>query len=110
MYIYKELVTDDACKDQKNKIIHKIRRNAGLVNIFLICLAGGKDSFDIIDCSNLKQKRYPRESLYVIGMAEGKESAIELSAQLFLSLSACYGMNGFKTALVDGRDTLFRRY
>ncbi|MBQ8199040.1 MAG: hypothetical protein IJZ76_06405 [Lachnospiraceae bacterium] len=110
MYIYKELVTDDACKDRKSKIIHKIRKNAGLVNVFLICLAGGNDSFDIIDCSNLKQKGYPRESLYVVGMAEGKESAIELSAQLFLSFSDRYGMTGFKKALMDGRDTLFRRY
>nr|MBQ8252629.1 hypothetical protein [Lachnospiraceae bacterium] len=110
MYIYKELATDDACLKRKNRIIHKIRMNAGLVNVYLICLAGGNDSFDIIDCSNLKQKGYPKENLYVIGMAEGKDSAIELSAQMFVSLSKRYGMTEFKTALLNARDTLFRSY
>lgn len=110
MYIYKELVTDDSCKEKKNKILRKIRMNAGLVDIYVICLAKNSDTFDIINCANLKQKLYPKKELMILGIAEGKDSAVELAAQLFVSLSAFYGMTEFKKELIAGTDTLFRRY
>lgn len=110
MYIYKELVTDDNCIDKKNKILRKIRMNAGLLNIYLICLAKNSDTFDIIDCANLKQKQYPKKELMILGIAEGKESAVELAAELFVSLSSAYGVKEFKNVLLTRMDTLFRRY
>ncbi len=110
MYIFNELATDEACKSKKNNIIHKIRKNAGLLDIYMITLAAGRDTFDIIDCSNLKQKGYPKKDLYVVGFAQGKDSAIELSAALFITLSKRYGMNGLKDAMLRNQDTLFRSY
>jgi len=84
--------------------------NAGLLDIYLICLANNTDTFDIIDCSNLKQKGYPKKDLLILGIAEGKESAVELAARLFVTFSAIYGREQFKKELFDNQNTLFRRY
>ncbi len=110
MYIYKELVTDENCDAIRSKIIRKIRMNIGLIDTYLICLAHNSDIFDIIDCTNLKQKGYPKKDLYILGIARGKTSAVELAAKLFVSLSEIYGMDEFKQILFKQRDTLFRRY
>ncbi len=110
MYVLKELVTDETCQKKKNSILRKIRINAGLLDIYLICLAKNNDLFDIIDCSNLKQKGYPKKDLYILGIAKGKESAVELAARLLTSFSEVYGMDNFKECLYKQTDTLFRRY
>lgn len=110
MYVYKDLVTDDKCKDKKNSIIRKIRMNAGMWGTYLICLANGQDTFDIIDCANLKQKGYPKKDLYILAIADGKESAVELAARLYVTFSAIYGRDCFKQKLLSEQDTLFRRY
>lgn len=110
MYIYKKLITDDACQGKENRIIRKIRMNAGMLDTYLICLAHNSDLFDLIDCKNLKQKGYPKNDLMILGFAQGRESAIDLSAKLFLSLSDEYGQDRFKQALLAKKDTLFRRY
>lgn len=110
MYVLKELVTDEACICKKNAILRKIRMNAGLLDTYLVCMAKNNDIFDIIDCSNLKQKGYPKKELYVLGIAKGKESAIELAAKLVVSFSEIYGTQQFKTELLAQKDTLFRRY
>lgn len=110
MYIFKELVTDEKCTDKKNSILRKIRMNAGLWNIYIVCLSNGSDTFDIIDCSNLKQKGYPKNDLCILGIAEGRESAVELAARLVVSFSGIFGMEHFKEVLASQKDTLFRRY
>ena len=110
MYVLKELVTDEACIKKRNSILRKIRMNAGLMDTYLICLSKNNDIFDIIDCSNLKQKGYPKKDLYVLGIAKGKESAVELASRLVVSFSKIYGMKEFKQELVAEKDTLFRRY
>jgi len=110
MYVFKELITDDECESKKNGILRKIRMNAGMMDIYLVCLSKNEDYFDIIDCSNLKQKGYPKKELCILGIAKGKESAIELASRLVVSFAEIYGMNQFKTKLTEQMDTLFRRY
>lgn len=110
MYVFKELVTDEECASKKNSILRKIRMNAGMLDIYLVCLSKNDDYFDIIDCSNLKQKGYPKKELCILGIAKGKESAIELASRLIVSFDEIYGMKNFKERLVEQMDTLFRRY
>ncbi len=110
MYIFKELVTDTECKSKKYSILRKIRMNAGLLDIYIVCLSNNNDYFDIIDCSNLKQKGYPKKDLRIIGIAKGKESAVELASSLVVSFAEIYGMEHFKTKLFEQQDSLFRRY
>ena len=110
MYVFKELVTDEECASKKNSILRKIRMNAGMLDIYIVCLSKNDDYFDIIDCSNLKQKGYPKKELCILGIAKGKESAIELASRLIISFDEIYGMKNFKERLVEQMDTLFRRY
>lgn len=110
MYVLKELVTDEACIGKRNSILRKIRMNAGLSDTYLICLSKNNDILDIIDCSNLKQKGYPKKDLCILGIAKGKESAVELAARIVVSFSEIYGMKQFKQELLTQKDTLFRRY
>lgn len=110
MYVLKELVTDEACVGKRNSILRKIRMNVGMLDTYLVCLSKNNDIFDIIDCSNLKQKGYPKKDLYILGIAKGKENAVELAAKLVVSFSQIYGMEQFKQELLAKKDTLFRRY
>ena len=110
MYVFKELVTDEECSSKKNSVLRKIRMNAGMLDIYLVCLSKNNDYFDIIDCSNLKQKGYPKKELCILGIAKGKESAVELASRLIVSFDEIYGMRNFKERLVEQMDTLFRRY
>lgn len=109
MFVYQNVYTDDAMRKKVNKIIRRIRMRAGCVNVYLICLAGGRDNFDIIDAAQLKQKCYPTDTLYICGMAKGKDSAIELAAQMYLQFMQQYDNIHFKDEIMKNREKLFRR-
>ena len=85
MYIYKDLVTDEACEKSKNKILRKLRMHAGMVDVYLICLANGSDNFDIYDSACLKQKAFPRDTIYLVGLAKGKELVIVSKMGYFIN-------------------------
>lgn len=110
MYIYKDLVTDEACEKSKNKILRKLRMHAGMVDVYLICLANGSDNFDIYDSACLKQKAFPRDMIYLVGLAKGKDSALQLSIDLYLSLSQKWDTLLIKQVFEKQKAELFRRY
>ena len=110
MYIYKDLVTDEACEKSKNKILRKLRMHAGMVDVYLICLANGSDNFDIYDSACLKQKAFPRDTIYLVGLAKGKESALQLSIDLYLSLSQKWDTLLIKQVFEKQKAEFFRRY
>lgn len=109
MYVFTSLVTDDAMKGKEHTIIRKIRMNAGLKDVFLICLSQGQDYFDILNGMQLKQRRFPKDDLYIMGIAGGEESAKELAASLYYSFVGIYENISFKQQLLEKREELFRR-
>ena len=109
MFVYKDIYTDEAMQHKVKQISRRIRMYAGCVNVYLICLAGGRDNFDIIDAAQLKQKCYPKDALYICGMARGKESAIALATQMCLDFMEKYQSIHFKEELMQEQDNLFRR-
>lgn len=109
MFVYQNLYTDDAMRKQVNKVIRKIRMRAGIVNVYLICLAGGRDNFDIIEAAQLKQKCYPKDGLYICGMAQGKDNATRLAVQMVLQFMEQYHSIHFKDEIMKDREKLFRR-
>ena len=109
MFVYKEIYTDEAMQHKVNQIIRRIRMYAGCINVYLICVAGGRDNFDIIDAAQLKQKGYPRDMLYICGMAQGKDSAIALATQMYLDFMKKYQSIHFKDELMKDKEKLFRR-
>lgn len=79
MLFYKELYTSEKIANHKEKVIWKLRHNAGMVGTYVITLASnGVDLFDICHSSVLMQSRYQEQELYVVGLANGKEEAMEL--------------------------------
>ena len=110
MYIYKDFVTDEYLRDKKKKVLRKLWMNVGQIDIFLVCLNNGVDQFDIIHTALLKQKRYPKKELYLLGIAKGWESAANLAGELYLSLRQKYGADVFKDRLEADKATLFRRF
>lgn len=109
MYIYKDLFTDNEMRDKYRSVIRKIRMNAGMMDIYLICLAGANDNFDIIDAMQLKQKGYPKNELMLMGIAKGKENAISLATDMYVYFYKKYQNINFKSEIVKEKETLFRR-
>lgn len=110
MYIYKDFKTDEALKDQKKKVLRRLWMNVGQLDIFLVCLNNGEDQFDIIHTAVLKQKRYPKKDIYLLGIAKGWESAAMLASELYQSLSEKYSATSFKQQIEADKAQLFRRF
>lgn len=109
MFVFNELVTDDALKGKEKKIIRKIRCNAGLLQVYLICLSQTNTYFDIIPGFVLKQKSFPKDELYILGLASSKEQATLLAGSLFVSFSKIFQSYFFKQALMQQKEQWFRR-
>ena len=110
MYLYQNLFMDEEVKPQKKKILRKLWMNIGQIDIYLICLNNGEDQFDIIHAGLLKQKRYPKKDLYLLGLAKGWQSAALLSASIYEEFSNRYQKTEFKQELEAEKEKLFRRF
>lgn len=87
MVWYKYLYTDESITRKKEKIIWKIRHNAGQIDMYVITLsqsAGGL--LEIISTIRLMQKAYPKEELFVVGLARGYEQASELACRIIMEV------------------------
>lgn len=80
---YHNLYLGSSIAHKAEKIKWKIRHNAGQIDIYVITLASNpKNLLDMIPAQELMQKAYPKENLYIIGLARGYEEAIELIRQI----------------------------
>ena len=87
MVWYKYLYADESIIRKKDKIKWKIRHNAGLVNMFVITLSSsGSGLLDIISTLELMQKSYPKEQLFIVGIARGYENAVELACEIVMEV------------------------
>lgn len=109
MYLFSSIVTDDVMKGKEKSVIRKIRMNAGMVDIYLICLSQSEGYFDILNCMQLKQKRFPKEDLYIMGIAKGEDSAKDLAASMYYTFTGIYKDIHFKEQLLSKKEQLFRR-
>lgn len=65
----------------------KINHNAGLLNIYIIVLGRyGANLLEIIPTRELVQKCYPKQQLYVVGIAKGYEEALETAAGIVIDV------------------------
>lgn len=80
---YSQLYIGEGAKPKAKKIIRKIKRNAGQVDIYLITLASnGQDMLDIINSAYLKQPAVRRNLPMIVGIAKGYEEAVSLVRQM----------------------------
>jgi hypothetical protein len=83
MQWYKPLyIGERACK-QKRRMIHAIKYKKWTPTAYVITLSrNGKDLLDIYPSYVLLQKQFPREDLYVVGLAADKEEAFQVVIQI----------------------------
>ena len=80
---YSRLYIGEGAKPKAKKIIRKLKRNAGQMDIYLITLASnGKDILEIINAAYLKQSVVRRNLPMIVGIAKGYGEAVELVQQL----------------------------
>lgn len=82
---YSELYIGDGAKPKAKKIIRKLKRNAGQIDIYLITLAAnGQDMLDIINAAYLKQPVVRRNLPLIVGIAKGYDEAVGLVQEMLL--------------------------
>lgn len=80
---YEDLYVGESIIHKTSKIIWKIRHNAGVLNIYVIALASNENNLlDIIPAHELLQKGYPKQQLYIVGLAKGYDEAVEVAAAI----------------------------
>ncbi len=83
MVWYEKLYVGESIIHKKNKVIWKIRHNAGQIGVYVITLASnGNNLLDIIPAAELLQKAYPKKNLCVVGLAKGYDEAVEVAASI----------------------------
>jgi len=110
MYVYNKLVCDEATKKHKSKILRKIKYHGGMTSTYVITLAGGNDIFDLIPGYVFKQKSYPTKDLYIMGLADGYDAAVDLSSQMIAKFFDQYGSYDIKKILFEDLEFNFKHY
>ncbi len=79
MIIYKHIYLCESVKKNAKKIIRKLQQNEGMVNTYVIMLSSNnKDLFDICHSAVLMQSFYKDNPPFVVGLASGKDNAMQL--------------------------------
>ena len=87
MIWYKYLYADKSVRRQKAKIKWKIRHNAGMLDVYVITLSSNEGGLlEIISTIELMQKVYPKDRLFVVGIARGYEQARELACSIVMEV------------------------
>ncbi len=76
---YKNLYVGEGIGPKLHKTINRIKKNKPTIDVFLITLASNRENqLDIVPSWELLQKAYPKEQLWIIGLAKGKKEALGL--------------------------------
>ena len=83
MIWHPKLYVTASLQGKENKIIRRLKRNAGVWSCFLLTFpANPGNVLDIIPTKELKLPGYPREDLVVIGLAKDAGEANDLAVQI----------------------------
>jgi hypothetical protein len=89
---YHNLYMDEKVKKKQNKYIQALEKSKFTFGLYCIAFASNdKNLFDIIETNELLFEHYKRNDIYIIGLAKGKDSAIELAESLLLEVYECTG-------------------
>jgi hypothetical protein len=66
-------------KKRKEKVIASINNREATLNVYCIAFASHPDNlFDIMDANELLFPHYKKSEIHIIGLAQGKEEAVDL--------------------------------
>ena len=76
---YRKLYMTERARKKRYKIIWRVNHKAGLLNTYLIILPRyGNNQLEIINSTELLKKHYDNTTTFIVGIAIGKEEALEL--------------------------------
>lgn len=105
MIWYENLYIGESIPKKKAKIRRikrKVSRHAFLCNIFIIVLCRyGTNLLEIIPARELCQKAYPKQGLYIVGIAKGYEEALETAARIVIDVYKKTGGFELKRCLLN---------
>lgn len=79
MRYYKHLYLAEGLEKKKEKIIQKLEDNKLQISMHLLVLAqGDHNQLEILNSVQLLQPCYPKDDLFVVGLAKNYDEAIEL--------------------------------
>ena len=80
---YKELFIGESLSLNAKQVIKKIKKRHLTPGVYIVAFASNSmNLLDIIPTTELLQKGYPKEELYIIGLAFGMKEAKELVRQI----------------------------
>lgn len=89
---HKDLYTGKSIRRRQKKVKWKIVHGAGQLRVYVISLASNRQNLlDIIPSRELLQKYYPKNGLYIIGLAGNYEEALEVAGHI---VSEVYSKTG----------------
>ena len=83
MKYYRHLYLSDGLEKKKDKIIRKLQKNKLQYDLYLVTLPETeKNQLEIYNSALFKQPDYPVKELFVIGLAKGYDTALELVEEI----------------------------
>ncbi len=80
---YKNLYCGELIAPKARQIVNKIKKNKLTPDVYVIALASNPNNqLDLIGTWELLQPGYPKENIRIIGIAQGKKEALELTTQI----------------------------
>lgn len=100
---HENLYVGESIIHKTDKIKWKICHNAGQLSIYVIALASNEQNLlDIIPARELMQKGYPKQGLYIVGLAKGYEEAVEVAASIVDEVYRATGSFAVRSYLTAG--------
>lgn len=83
MKYYRHLYLSKGLEKKKEKIIRKLQKNKLQYDLYLVALPETeKNQLEIYNSALFKQPDYPVQELFVVGLANGYEAALELVEEI----------------------------
>lgn len=77
MRFLKEMYVGEGIKD-KQKVMRRLKRGAGMLDIYVISISNGNDQLDCMKCSYFKQEVIRENIGLIVGLAKGYSEAQNL--------------------------------
>lgn len=80
---YSNLYLGERIQGKEAKVKSRVERGVPQPSLYLLTLPSNEDNLlDIIPATDLLQKAYPKNSLFIIGIEKGYDAALEMSAAI----------------------------
>lgn len=100
--IYHDLYVSECWLNKKSKIISKLKKNRLQPRVYVITLAQGRqNSLEFFSSILLQQKIFQSSDLFVVGLADGYDGALELVEKIISDIYAASGNADIRNYIVS---------